>query len=73
MLKYLHTVNERPITENSDLILRPRIITFLLHLLFDLGHRGFLFASTTYLEAGTRFAGICYNAFFACFDVKLIH
>ena len=49
-------------------IIRPRIITFLLRLLFDLGYRCLLFASTTNLEAGPRFAGIwCHHqASWAC-------
>ena len=38
--------------------LRGLIITFLLGLLFDLGYRGLLFASTTNLKAGPHFAGI---------------
>ena len=40
-------------------ILRTRIITFLLCLLFDLGYRGLLFASMTNLEAEPRVTRIC--------------
>ena len=36
-----------------------KIVTFLLHLLFKLGYRGLLFASTMNLEGRPRFAGIC--------------
>ena len=38
--------------------LQPRIITFLLPLLFNLGYRGLLFALTTNLEAEPRIAEI---------------
>ena len=40
-------------------ILQPQTIIFLLHLLFYLGCRGLLLASTTHLEAGSHFAEIC--------------
>ena len=45
-------------------ILRPWIITFLICLLFNLGYRGLLFASTMNLEAGPRLARIWLILFF---------
>ena len=44
-------------------ILQPWIITFLLLLLFDLGYRRFLFASTMNLKARPRHAKICYLSY----------
>ena len=40
-------------------ILRPKIIIFLLRLLFDLDITALILASRTILESGPRFAGIC--------------
>ena len=54
-------------------ILGPRIITFLLRLLFDLGYRGLLFASTTNLGVRPRFAGICNSALVWLFIAFILH
>ena len=57
---------------HSQIIIWPNAIQYLLRLLFNLDTRASVFASTTNLEAGPRFAKICCLQIFSLTVLKIL-